>query len=74
MNEHDGSFPAVCPSCGLIAILLRRTVDQEGAVHVLLRRVAPGNSSIEKLGEYILQLHRNYVLASNPEVELDIYS
>ena len=67
-NELNDSFPAVCPSCGLIAILLPPTAEQED-VHVVLRRV--GNSGIEKLGQYILQLHRNFLLASL--IEFDIF-
>ena len=64
-NEIEGSFLAVCPSCGLIALLS----PEHGVVRVKLRRLAaPG---VSKLGDYIVVSELNF--AADPEVELDVF-
>ena len=55
---------AACPSCGMIAILAPHTSCPEGTACVLVRRLSPRCSTIEVVGEWVLQLLSNLTARS----------
>ena len=56
-NEVSCTDVFVCLSCGLVAILMLHTSNQDdGVSHVLLRRLTPWSSTIKEVGRGILQL------------------
>ena len=53
-HEHT----AVCPNCGLIA-LFGLHVSSHSGPRVLLRKLTPGESTVDEIGKFALQLPKN---------------